>query len=588
MKKLLVLAAVAAAALISIYLLYPITASAGVPTTLTAGVGTPTLDGMATPGEWTSDTITTLRGVTLQAMMDEEFFYVLATWPDTTMSVNKDRWTWDGQQWNASEDEDRIAFIWEILDSQGSSLNGADGPSCQTMCHPGEGMATGFGRVDVWHGKATRFLPVGYTDDKYWDTDGPDGRHSDSGSGSGGRNRTGDQTGPEFRAASGPGANVTFLADDQAAMDAFNASGTQFGTADMKVAIDGGDVFAVGDTVPGRILMMPTGNRASVQSIGRWDNDVWTVEFRRQLSGEVGDGGEPEDFTAVPGGSVRFTTEIFDNLSEHENHPFSAAGSGQADFMIYTLDFPLPTQIYFAQTGNGGGFTADHVFTNPVADRDVRATMNLFEANGEPLPIDIASVGPDHYLLSRAVAPAEIQSSVMFEVPPLGSVTISTTGLGDVLDGAAEVLADNLLGGVIRFAIPNIGIAGVGQSESLSAFIIPVRHIAGDIRTGIALHHTKSNGNDPQQTVTLELSLHDETGMEVATRSITDFPERGHMADFIDEIFPDFFGLGAQGPSNGFSGTLVVEVQGGEVAATGLELGNDPGEFTTLPVTPIR
>ena len=40
--------------------------------------------------------------------------------------------------------------------------------------------------------------------------------------------------------------------------------------------------------------------------------------------------------------------------------------------------------------------------------------------------------------------------------------------------------------------------------------------------------------------------------------------------------------------TNDFEGTLVVEVTGGEVAATALELGNQPGQFTTLPVTPLQ
>ena len=33
---------------------------------------------------------------------------------------------------------------------------------------------------------------------------------------------------------------------------------------------------------------------------------------------------------------------------------------------------------------------------------------------------------------------------------------------------------------------------------------------------------------------------------------------------------------------------LVVEVTGGRVAATALELGPMPGQFTTLPVTPLE
>jgi len=174
-------------------------------------------------------------------------------------------------------------------------------------------------------------------------------------------------------------------------------------------------------------------------------------------------------------------------------------------------------------------------------------------------------------------------SSVEFEVDPQGVFTISSSGVGEAaVDGAAVVSADYTLGGVVRFKIPGIGIAGVGESEPLSAFIIPLRVTSGGIDTGIALHHTKSGEMTPAQTITLNLSLRNEQGDEEATNTIVDFPDRGHLADFVTELFSDFF---AQRES--FSGTLVVTVEGGKVAATALELGRNPGEFTTLPVTPI-
>ena len=69
------------------------------------------------------------------------------------------------------------------------------------------------------------------------------------------------------------------------------------------------------------------------------------------------------------------------------------------------------------------------------------------------------------------------------------------------------------------------------------------------------------------------------------TRIIEDFLAGGHLAQFIggggEILFPD-------ADTNDFEGTLVVEVTGGEVAATALELGNQPGQFTTLPVTPLQ
>ena len=64
-------------------------------------------------------------------------------------------------------------------------------------------------------------------------------------------------------------------------------------------------------------------------------------------------------------------------------------------------------------------------------------------------------------------------------------MTVSTDGQGDVVVGSAVVTPDSTLGGVVRFELPGIGIAGVGASPSLSRFIVPVRRESGGINTGI-------------------------------------------------------------------------------------------------------
>ena len=65
------------------------------------------------------------------------------------------------------------------------------------------------------------------------------------------------------------------------------------------------------------------------------------------------------------------------------------------------------------------------------------------------------------------------------------------------------------------------------------------------------------------------------------TATVPDFPASGHLARFIGELFPF-------ADTDDFEGTLVVEVTGGAVAATALELGPGPGQFTTLPVAPLE
>jgi hypothetical protein len=264
-------------------------------------------------------------------------------------------------------------FIWDM------GLSGADGPGCTAFCHIPD-MSTNEGRVDVWHWKATRFNPMGFSDDKWWFTDG---RHGDDGTGSGGSNVNGAV--PNYMAASDPGANVAFLTDNQTARNAFDPLGVVPGSVDVKVAFDVGAAFSAGAVIPGRILTIPTGNHASVQAAGRWFNGTWTVEFARTLAGETGPDGQAEDFAVVRGGSVKFTTEIFDNLSDHGAHVFSAAGNtSSADTTQFTINFPAETTVLVANFMNGNtavfnsrvylyngsnqaGDVTVRVFTTPIA-----------------------------------------------------------------------------------------------------------------------------------------------------------------------------------------------------------------------------
>ncbi len=377
---------------IGMYLI-PFTAQAQ--TVINATEGTPTLDGIVSPGEWTSNSITTMRGVTLKAMIDSDSFYVLATWPDTTQSVNKDQWTFDGTNWSQSGDEDRVMFVWNM------GLSGTDGASCTAFCHIAEGnMFTNNpgDRVDVWHWKATRFHPMGFSDDKYWDDVD---RQSDDGAGSGGSNVNGAV--PQYMATTDPGASVNFLTDNQTARNAFDPLGVLPGSVDVKVPFDTGATFSAGAVIPGRILTIPAGNRASVQAAGRWFNGVWTVEFSRSLAGETGPGGKTEDFAVARGGSVQFTNEIFDNLSNHGAHPFSQAGSSSsADTTVFTINFPAETTVLIANFMNGNNAVLNsrvYLFngSNQAGDVTVRVfTLPVSGSTRQELttdPLNLGSLG---------------------------------------------------------------------------------------------------------------------------------------------------------------------------------------------------
>ena len=63
--------------------------------------------------------------------------------------------------------------------------------------------------------------------------------------------------------------------------------------------------------------------------------------------------------------------------------------------------------------------------------------------------------------------------SVRTEMEPLGELTISTHGRGEVVSGSVKVMAGGPIGGVLRFDLPGIGVAGVGASQPVRDALFP-------------------------------------------------------------------------------------------------------------------
>ena len=234
-------------------------------------------------------------------------------------------------------------------------------------------------------------------------------------------------------------------------------------------------------------------------------------------------------------------------------------------------------KLYFAQFGNGAGLVSDIVLNNPSTSVSVEGRVDFLDDDGNPLVIGISDGAP----LTADLTPVQDPTSVDFALSPHAAVTISTDGVGEPVVGSAVVSADGVLGGFVRFTIAGIGTVGVGASQPLAGFIVPVRRMAGGVNTGIAVQNT----TDTPVELVLTLNRTSETspGMaeEVDSVTIPDLAPRGHLARFIDELFPSV-------DTGDFEGTLVVRAAGGQVAATALELGPAPGQFTTLPVTPLE
>lgn len=232
--------------------------------------------------------------------------------------------------------------------------------------------------------------------------------------------------------------------------------------------------------------------------------------------------------------------------------------------------------IYFSHFGNGGGLRSEILLVNPSDSDTILVCVEFYDDGGQTLSIDITVSGTDDATPSIQTDSSQCASSNKFPIAPLGSLTLSTDGTGEkAAVGSAIVSSDESLGGVIRYSIEGMGIAGVGASESLDSFIIPVTRKKDVLNTGIALLNVE------QTPVSVTLSLNNQNGEQVpgGSVSIVDLSPLGHQARFISELFPE-------AETEEFLGTLTGTVAGGKVAATALELGVQPGEFTTLPVTP--
>lgn len=243
-----------------------------------------------------------MNTVELKSLHNGSNVYMYARWYDPNPSVFKKMWVKTVEGWQKSrEDEDRLAFVWDINQSMSSNMMGRGmGPGmmggCALLCHvnpedPSKLMmstANVGGRVDVWHWKSARTNPAGFADDQYMDTEK---RKNDSGSAVYKDNKSEDGKAPAYMFPGGTG-TVPFLVKFEAVP--FNDS-----------------LFAVNDKLPAYLLGVPTEDRASVEAYGVWADSYWTVVLKRSLNT-----GSSADVQFVPGAAYPFAIAIFDNAGD--------------------------------------------------------------------------------------------------------------------------------------------------------------------------------------------------------------------------------------------------------------------------------
>ena len=234
----------------------------------------------------------------------------------------------------------------------------------------------------------------------------------------------------------------------------------------------------------------------------------------------------------------------------------------QGQFTWDQGQFPL---LDFAHFANGASITSDLVFVN-VATHPIRPVLYFYDKEGNPIAAEsVVDVTGD----------LEVQGdgglTVQTAIKPLRELTISTHGQGEVVTGSVKVLSDGPIGGVLRFNLPGIGVAGVGASPPVRDALFPARRQAGGISTAVAIH----NLGEEAMVVSCRLMK----GGAVLEKVEIPLEANGQDARFIEEVFTrtdtsDFVGsVRCTGPDL-FTGVAV-------------ELDADRHIFTTLPVVPV-
>ena len=220
----------------------------------------------------------------------------------------------------------------------------------------------------------------------------------------------------------------------------------------------------------------------------------------------------------------------------------------------------------FAHFANGAGIISDLVFVN-VAPHPIRPALYFYDQEGHPIdPESVVDLTGDLEVTEDGAL------SIQMEMEPLGELTISTHGRGEVVSGSVQVVSDGPIGGVLRFDLPGIGVAGVGASQPVRDALFPARRQAGGVSTAAAVH----NLGEEAMVVSCQLM---KDGAVLEEEEIP-LEANGQDARYIEELFTgtdtsNFVGLvRCTGPGR-FTGVAVE-----------LDAGNRI--FTTLPVVEVN
>ena len=304
--------------------------------------------------------------------------------------------------------------------------------------------------------------------------------------------------------------------------------------------------------------------------------DGGSVILRYEYRYKATDGnGSYSEWADVSGGprATRVTISGLTNATSYEFQVRAVNGKG-AGAEATTESTPMPG-LNFAHFANGeqGGvtITSEIVLVN-VETSKIYPAVFFYNQMGEQIDAGMVVdlVGDLMITEDGGVAPA-------MGLKGLGEITISTHGRGALVIGSAQVSSDGRIGGVLRFALPPIGVAGVGASEPVNDAIFPARWMKDGINTGAAIR----NLSPERTTVTCDLM---QGGQVVEPKSIP-LDGDGHRSQFITEVFTDTF---KDTEMTEFVGSVRCRApEGSRFTGVALEMDFNHRIFTTLPIVPV-
>ena len=226
---------------------------------------------------------------------------------------------------------------------------------------------------------------------------------------------------------------------------------------------------------------------------------------------------------------------------------------------VFTLDF--------AHFANGTGITSDLVLVN-VAPQPIRPAIYFYDTEGALVSAEsVVDVTGDLEVTEDGAL------TVQMEMEPLGELTISTHGQGELVSGSVKVLSDGPIGGGVRYGVPEIGVAGVGASQPVRDVLFPARRQEGGIRTAAALH------NLGEEAVGVRCRLMS-GGVSLEEAEIP-LEANGQASWFIEEAFPTT-------DTSDFLGSVRCTVLGSRrFTAIAVEMDAAQRIFNTLSVVPV-